>query len=67
MYVLNFVLLDIINKYEILWLQVFVLLDFASRKSHKYIRTIIIDYPLLLSIIIDGIRAVSKPIRHKYK
>jgi len=46
-------------------LPVFIFLDFASRRSHKYIRTIIIEYSLLLSIIIDGLRAVSKPIRHK--
>jgi len=43
----------------------FYLLGFASRKSHKYTRTIIIDYSLLSSVIIDGIRAVSKPIRRK--
>jgi hypothetical protein len=45
----------------------FCLLGFALRKSYKYIRTIIIDYSLLLSIIIDGIRALSKPIIHKCK
>ena len=60
-YLLNLVLLDIINKYEILWRHVFIFLAYASRTS------IVIDYSLLLSIIIEGTEAVIKQSSHKCK